>query len=230
MVNNNIARIRDRISLACGRCGRDASSVTLIAVTKYRPVEDLLPVLETGILDIGENKVQEALLKFDAIRNTPYAQRVKLHMIGHLQTNKAKDAVRVFDLIHSVDSRRIALEIDKEAAKINKVQDILIEVKTSEEETKYGVIPEDLAGLVEFVSGLAHIRLKGFMTMAPAAAPAQSAGLYFAKLKKLSDIVNASRGPGQALAELSMGMSDDFEEAIVQGSTMVRVGRAIFEG
>jgi pyridoxal phosphate enzyme (YggS family) len=219
MIIDNVHRVQARISAACRRVNRDPAGVTLVAVTKGRPVEDIWQVFEAGIFDIGENKIQAAAEKYVAVgRLVKAPQPVRWHMVGHLQTNKVKDAVRIFDLIHSVDSLRIAQEINKQAAKIGKVQDILIEVKTSPEETKYGVSLRELGNLLEAIAPLANVRLKGLMTMAPAGETAESSRIYF----------RALRGLGQSV--LSMGMSDDFEVAVEEGATLVRVGRALFEG
>jgi PLP dependent protein len=218
MIIDNVRRVQARIAAACRRVNRDPAGVTLVAVTKGRPVEDIRQVLEAGIFDIGENKIQEAAGKFEALSGlVKGSQPVRWHMIGHLQTNKVKEAVRMFDLIHSVDSLHLAQEIDKQAAKAGKVQEILIEVKTSPEATKYGIGPQDAGSLIGSIAPLAHVRLAGLMTMAPAGGTAESARPYF----------RALRGLGQPV--LSMGMSDDFEVAVEEGATIVRVGRALFE-
>ena len=216
MIIDNVRRVQARIAAACSRVNRDPAGVTLVAVTKGRPVEDMLQVIAAGIIDIGENKIQEALEKHRALESmTKEPGRVRWHMIGHLQSNKVKDAVRIFELIHSVDSLKLAQEIDAQAAKIAKVQDILIEVKTSSEPAKYGIHPSELSALIAGIAQLRNVRLKGLMTMAPPA-DAESARACFRTL----------RGMGQPV--LSMGMSDDFEIAVQEGATIVRVGRALF--
>ena len=217
MITDNVQRVKARITEACRRVNRDPAGVTLVAVTKGRPVEDILQVFETGIFDIGENKVQEARLKYVQLSINDRHMPIKWHMIGHLQANKVKDAVRMFDLIHSVDSLELAQEIDKQAAKIQKCQDILIEVKTSPEATKYGILPSELPGLTEAIAQLKNVRLLGLMTMAPAGENPEQARPYFRTL----------RDTGQTV--LSMGMSDDFETAIEEGATIVRIGRALLE-
>jgi len=171
--------------------------------------------------------VQEAVLKYEALRSET---GVRWHLVGHLQTNKAKEAVRIFDLIHSVDSLRLAQELEKQAAKINKRQDILIEVKTSPEEAKAGVMPQDAADLVREAGSLAHLNVVGLMTVAALVEKQELARPYFRRLKELFDYINNLPGLGSKLFVLSMGMSDDFETAVEEGSTMVRIGRAIFEG
>ncbi|MFA6384119.1 MAG: YggS family pyridoxal phosphate-dependent enzyme [Candidatus Omnitrophota bacterium] len=219
MIIDNVRRVQACVAAACGRVGRDPAGVTIVAVTKGRPVEDIRQILDAGIIDIGENKVQEAAGKYAAIASLgDLSRNIRWHMIGHLQTNKVKEAVRFIDLIHSVDSLRLAEEIDKQAAKIGKVQDILIEVKTSREATKFGIDVRELQGLTAAIARLANVRLKGVMTMAPVGETRESARPYFKVI----------RGLGQSV--LSMGMSDDFEVAVEEGSTIVRVGRALFEG
>jgi PLP dependent protein len=218
MISDNVHRIQARITQACGRVRRDPAGVTLVAVTKGRTVEDIRQVLAAGISDIGENKVQEAVLKYKELLVLGHEpSHIKWHMIGHMQTNKVKDAVRIFDLIHSVDSLRLAQEIDKQAAKIHKVQDILIEVKTSHEATKFGVPVDEVLDLREAVAQLPNVRLLGFMTMAPVGISQEEARPYFRIIRSLGK------------TGLSMGMSDDFEVALEEGATMVRIGRALFE-
>lgn len=214
---------------AAQKSNRNPDDITLVCVTKGRPLEEIKEALTCGITDIGENKVQEALSKYSALQPMTIDQRpIKWHLVGHLQTNKAKDAVRMFDLIHSVDSLKLAGEIDKQAAKINKVQDILIEVNTSGEASKYGVAaigdglkPSPTIELVKEIVNLNNIRLCGLMTMAPVVGDKEEARPYFRKLRQLQEEVK--------LNTLSMGMSGDYEIAIEEGATMVRIGTAIFE-
>jgi pyridoxal phosphate enzyme (YggS family) len=182
--------------------------------------------LEAGVRDIGENKVQEALLHYKVLADSSYAAKIKWHMIGHLQSNKAKEAVKIFDLIHSVDSLKLAEEINRQAAKINKIQDILIEVKTSPEESKSGISDKEVQGLIKSVLGLKNLRLLGLITMAPADKDPENARPYFRRLRELSGRLDGDH----KFRELSMGMSDDFQIAVEEGGTMVRVGRAVFEG
>lgn len=218
MISENVQKVKARIEAACRRVNRDPAGVILVAVTKGRPVEDILQVLDAGILDIGENRVQEAAGKYeDILRRAPAPQLVRWHMIGHLQTNKAREAVRIFSLIHSVDSLRLAQEIDRQAARAGKIQDILLEVKTSPEETKYGISPGEFEAVARDISRLSHVRLRGAMTMAPQGQNAGSSRPYFSIVRRLGQQV------------VSMGMSDDFEVAIEEGATIVRVGRLLFE-
>jgi hypothetical protein len=249
MIKDNIARTKERILKVCSRINKDPQEITIVVVSKGRTVEQIKEVIEAAITDIGENKVQEALLKYKelsavststslgVLRRGVLSQSkgcqlsaVRWHMVGHLQTNKVKDAVKTFDLIHSLDSFHLASEIDKQAAKINKVQDVLVEVNISDEATKFGIKPEGLPGLVKSVSGLKNIRLLGLMTIAPIVDNQEKARPYFRMLRELRDKINELLAVSCQLSALSMGMSDDFEVAIEEGANMVRIGRAIFEG
>lgn len=215
MIKENIEGIRGKIRDVCIKKGRDYNKILILAVTKGREPDKINEVLSLGIRDIGENKVQEAKLK-KGLTNP-----VKWHMIGHLQTNKVKDAVQIFDLIHSVDSIKLAREINKEAERINKIQDILIEVKTSKEETKQGISPEEVEGFVEEIRSLKNLNLKGLMTIAPQG-DKEEARRCFRSLRELRDKIDRNM-------ILSMGMSDDFEIAVEEGADILRIGRAIFD-
>lgn len=223
MVRENLAYCRERIRAAALRAGRTPEEITLVAVTKGVQPELIFEAIDCGIEDIGENRIQEALLKYEEL-NAYARQRGRCltwHMVGHLQTNKAKDAVRLFDLIHSVDSLRLAQELDRQAVRIGKVQDVLIEVKTSPEATKFGFLPEEVEGWVREIASLKNIRVKGLMTIAPQVDDPQKARPYFHTLTELKDKINR-------LTILSMGMTDDLEAAVEEGTSMVRVGRGIF--
>jgi len=224
MTRDNILKIRERIALACARAKRSSGSVNIVAVTKGRPARQIAEAVACGLADIGENKVQEAVLKYKEFPS------LRWHMVGHLQTNKAHDAVKIFGLIHSVDSLRLAAEIDKGAAKINKVQDVLIEVNTSGEASKFGVKPDEAPEVARKISELKNIKIKGLMTIAPVLDNPQEARPYFRMLRELRDKMNSVSAIGYRLSTLSMGMSGDFEVAIEEGADMVRLGRAIFEG
>ncbi len=232
MIPDNVSEIKKQITFACSRVGRNPDDITIVAVSKTRTADEIQEVINSGIIDIGENRVQDALNKYNIL-----AQRhIRWHLVGHLQTNKIKDAVRIFDLIHSVDSLKLAQEIDRQAQKIGKVQDILLEVKTSEEPTKYGFKEEEVIEAVKEVNQLKNIRLRGLMTIAPIVENPESARPYFRTLRELRDRIyelpacrQASEFTSYELGDLSMGMTDDFEVAIEEGSTMVRIGRAIFE-
>ena len=223
MIKENVLEVRRRIEAACLRAKRDPASVKLVAVSKGRSIERIKEVHLTGIVDFGENKVQEALLKYEE------KLAVQWHMIGHLQTNKAKEAVKIFDLIHSVDSLRLAEEIDKQAAKINKIQNVLIEVKTSPEATKFGIEPDQVAEVIKEIAKLKNINIQGLMTIAPLVSIQEESRPYFRTLRELRDKINQSSVIGNPLSVLSMGMTDDFEIAIEEGSEIVRIGRALFE-
>ena len=173
MIKDNVLEVRRRIQAACLRAKRDPDSVKLVAVSKSRSIEQIREASLAGITDFGENKIQEALLKYEE------KLAIKWHMVGHLQTNKVKEAVKIFDLIHSVDSQRLAEEIDKQAAKINKIQDILIEVKTSPEATKFGIEPVQAAEVIREIYKLKNINIQGLMTIAPLAENPEESRPYF---------------------------------------------------
>ncbi len=230
MIKDNILRIKERVAQTCFRVNRDPGSVVIIGVSKGRQSEEIKEAIDAGIAVIGENKVQEALVKHAQLPTMNYQlSTVRWHMIGHLQTNKAKEAVKLFDLIHSVDSLRLAQEIDKQAAKIGKVQDILLEVNTSGEASKFGLKPEEVSGLLKEISGLKNIKVNGLMTIAPLVDDPEQVRPYFRALKELQGKISSLSLNTYPLSILSMGMSDDFEVAIEEGATMVRIGRAIFE-
>jgi pyridoxal phosphate enzyme (YggS family) len=194
-------------------------------VTKTFPAENISECLRAGIKDIGESRIQEAEGKFKQVEGIGV---VKKHLIGHLQTNKAKKAVELFDVIQSLDSERLAVEINKAALAAGKVQDCLLEIKVSEEESKFGIAPEGLRELAESAAALKNIRILGIMGMAPFFENPEQARPYFAKLRKIFDEARAElKLPG--FETLSMGMSHDFEIAVEEGSTMVRIGTAIFK-
>jgi pyridoxal phosphate enzyme (YggS family) len=217
-VKTNIVNAHKRIREAALRVKRGPESIRLVAVTKEATEAGMRQAIAAGISDIGENRVREALLKHKIFGDAG----LRWHMIGHLQSNKAKDAVKLFSLIHSVDSIKLARAIDKEASKIGKVQDILAEVNVSGEEAKFGMKPEDAGDFLREASSLKNINTLGLMTMAPFVDDAEKARPYFRKLKELADSLG--------LKELSMGMTQDFEVAVEEGATMVRVGSAIFKG
>ena len=221
MIKGNIVKVKERIP----------SSVTLVAVSKGRTIEEIREAIAAGITDIGENKVQEALAKYNKLSTIDYRlSTIRWHMVGHLQTNKVKDAVKIFDLIQSVDSLKLAQEIDKQAAKIKKIQDILVQIKTSPEATKFGLRPEEAVGVTKEMSGLKNIKVKGLMTIAPIVDNPEKARPYFRIVKELYNRINELSTIDYRLSTISMGMTDDFKVAIEEGSNMVRLGRAIFEG
>jgi len=207
------------------RAGRCPSEVKLIAVSKGVSAETVKNAVENGIRDLGENRVQEAQEKIDIIKASLPEARVKWHLIGHLQKNKAKIAVKLFDMIHSVDSLELAELIDKYAAETGKKQKILLQVKLSDEESKYGILNDKLNEVLEGVRHLDNLKLEGLMTIPPYFDDPERVRVFFRALRELKD--NAIHA-GFRLSELSMGMSNDFEIAIEEGATMVRVGTAIF--
>jgi len=216
MIDDNLKSVRRRIATCCERSGRSQDEVKLIAVTKEASSQDIGMALSLGVKDIGENRMQDAAIKYSEI-----GDRVVWHMIGHLQTNKAKDAVKIFSLIHSVDSIRLAEAIDKEASKLGKVQDILVQVNISGEASKFGIEPDRVAELIKKISACKNVRVRGLMTIAPESEDPESSRPYFKALRELRNRIGG-------LKELSMGMTGDFEVAIEEGATMLRVGRAIF--
>lgn len=209
---------------AARTAGRNPDEVGLLPVTKTKPAAMLQMAYDLGLRTFGENYIQEAREKFDELS----ALDISWHFIGHLQSNKAKYAVKMFDLIHSVDSLNLATALDKEAAKIGKVQQILVQVNEGGEASKSGVTPEAVLTLIKAVSALPNLKIMGLMTLPPFFDNPEAARPFFADLRKIRDDVNTMRIPGVELHELSMGMTGDFEAAIAEGSTMVRIGTALF--
>ncbi|MEW6170814.1 MAG: YggS family pyridoxal phosphate-dependent enzyme [Candidatus Omnitrophota bacterium] len=228
MISDSLTSIKNKIASTCKKNGRNPEEITLIAVTKNISLEKIEEVLNLGIKNIADNKVQEALSKYSSLKEKFKTNPFYWHMIGHLQTNKVKDAVGLFDLIHSVDSLRLAIEINKQAAKINKIQDILIEVNTSGETTKFGIKPQSVIEIIKEIAKLKNINVKGLMTIAPLVDNPEKTRNFFRKLKELIKEFNERRIANDELRILSMGMSDDYQVAIEEGSTMIRLGRAIF--
>jgi pyridoxal phosphate enzyme (YggS family) len=222
-IADNLKSVRDRAASAATRAGRDPSSVKLVVVTKTVDGERIREAVAAGATILGENRVQEAKEKIEKL-----GPITSWHLIGHLQANKAKYAVRLFDLIHSVDSLGLAQEIDKQAAKAGKIQHILIEVSIAGEAAKAGVAIERTAELARDASKLKHISVQGLMTIPPFLDDPEQVRPYFTKLRELWAGIASENIPGMAMKELSMGMSGDFEVAIEEGATMVRVGTAIF--
>jgi pyridoxal phosphate enzyme (YggS family) len=226
IIKENIAQVKARIAAAAERCGRTPESIRLVAVAKTHPAEAVQAAVAAGATIIGENYIQEARTKFDALVHLP----VEWHFIGHLQGNKAKYAVRLFQLIHTVDSMRLATELDHQAGKAGKVQQILIQVNISGEATKSGVSEQEVAPLAGELGRLTHLKVKGLMTMPPYFDAPERARPYFAALRRLRDRIRSQALPNIDMDELSMGMTGDFEAAIEEGATLVRVGTAIFGG
>ena len=223
MLVENLREVEDRIAAACKRANRKREEVTLIAVSKTKPVSMLEEVYGAGIRDFGENKVQELTEKHEVMNKD-----IRWHMIGHLQRNKVKYIVDKVKLIHSVDSVRLAQAIEQEAAKKNVIVDILIEVNVAEEESKFGLKVDEVIAMVEEISKYSHLRIKGLMTIAPYVQNAEENRSVFARLRKLSVDIDAKNIDNVSVEILSMGMTNDYEVAIEEGATMVRVGTGIF--
>ncbi|MHB9156164.1 MAG: YggS family pyridoxal phosphate-dependent enzyme [Endomicrobiales bacterium] len=224
-IAKNIQIIKEKVWDVCVRVSRCNCDITTMAVTKTVPAELVKEALDAGITDIGESKIQEAQNKFLLLPEE--LAKVKKHLIGHLQTNKVKRAVELFDVIQSVDSQRLAQEIHQQAQKLGKVQECLLELKVSGEDSKFGFLPDELEASLKKMAALSHIRICGLMTMAPYAGDPEKARPYFKRAKKIFDDINAGGGTPR-MTVLSMGMSGDFEVAIEEGSTMLRLGSAIF--
>lgn len=223
MLKENLINVENNITKACEKAGRNRSEVTLIAVSKTKPVEMLQEVYDQGIRYFGENKVQEMCDKMEVM-----PKDINWNMIGHLQTNKVKYIVGKTSLIHSVDSLKLAEEIQKQAIKNNVVVDILVEVNIANEETKFGISKEETIQMVKDIAKLDHIRIKGLMTIAPFVENPEDNRLYFREIKQLSVDINNQNIDNVCMDILSMGMTGDYMVAIEEGSTMVRVGTGIF--
>jgi pyridoxal phosphate enzyme (YggS family) len=224
MIKNNLQGIIARIEKAATASGRDPESVRLVAVSKTVPSQRVREAIDAGVTILGENYIQEARKKIGALDSCP----VSWHFIGHLQSNKAKFAVKLFDLIHSVDSLKLATELDKQAKKINKVQQILVQVNIAQEKTKSGLPEQETPRLIEKIGHLENLAIKGLMTMPPYFNAPQRVRPFFKALRTLRDRIKEIHLPAVALDELSMGMTGDFEVAIEEGATLVRIGTAIF--
>ena len=214
-VADNINLIRQRIRAAAARAGRSTEEITLVAVSKAIEPERVEAALSAGQAIFGENKVQEAKAKIPLVSG-----RARWHMIGHLQTNKVRDAVALFEVIHAVDSLKLAEEVNKWAERAGKTQAILVEVNVSGEASKFGLKPEDLKSTVTEINQLPRLDVRGLMTVAPFVDETEKVRPYFRRMRELRDALG--------LRELSMGMTHDFEVAIEEGATLVRIGTAIF--
>ena len=223
MLETQLKEVEAKIQAACDRAGRKREEVTLIAVSKTKPVEMLQEAYDLGVRVFGENKVQEITAKYDALPDD-----IHWHMIGHLQRNKVKYIVDKVAMIHSVDSLRLAETIEKEAEKKNVVVPILIEVNVAQEESKFGLKPEEVLPFIEQIAGFSHIQVKGLMTIAPYVENAEENREIFRELKKLSVDIAAKNINNVTMSVLSMGMTGDYMVAVQEGATMVRVGTGIF--
>lgn len=223
MIKENLDDVEKKIAEACKRSGRDRSEVTLIAVSKTKPVEDLMEAYDYGIREFGENKVQEMVDKYDKM-----PKDIRWHMIGHLQKNKVKYIIDKASLIHGVDSYELACEISRQAEKHNVTANILIEINIGSEETKFGIRADEAADLVDRISQLPCINIHGLMCIAPNVDIPEKNRQYFAQMKQLSVDITNKLSNNIHMDVLSMGMTGDYEVAVEEGATMVRVGTGIF--
>jgi pyridoxal phosphate enzyme (YggS family) len=222
-VAENLSAVKERMAKAAARAGRDPEGITLVAVTKTVPVERIREAIDAGQRVFGENRVQEAQAKVEAL-----GRDIQWHLIGHLQRNKVRWVCDLFDLIHSVDSLPLAQDINARAARHGLVMPILIQVNIGDETTKSGVIASETLALVQQVATLPHVTIQGLMCIPPAVDIAEHARPSFVQLRTLTEQIARERIPNVAMSTVSMGMSHDFEVAIEEGATMVRVGSAIF--
>jgi PLP dependent protein len=223
-IRERLARVRERIARAAERAGRSAEDITLITVTKTFDADIVQQAVDAGARNLGENKVQEAAGKAPKVRG----ESLRWHLIGHLQSNKARAAVTTFDLIHSVDSPQLVERLDRIAREEGRSPSVLVQVDLAHEATKSGAGEAELPGIVEALGAARSIEFRGLMTLPPFFDDPERTRGYFRRLRELLEELNRSRPRGGELTELSMGMSHDFEVAIEEGSTMVRVGTAIF--
>ena len=222
-VRENIQSVQDRIASAAQRVGRDASSITLVAISKTKPVNLIVEAIDAGIAHIGENRVQEAKSKYSQVN-----RHVEWHLVGHLQTNKVKQALQMFHLIHSVDSLRLLVEINRRSSQLNRQTEVLVEVNTSGEESKYGLQPNEVPTFIETALECTHVRIRGLMTVGKFLPDPEEVRPSFALLRKIKETIDNQEYPNIHIEYLSMGMTNDFEVAIEEGANMVRIGSAIF--
>jgi pyridoxal phosphate enzyme (YggS family) len=224
VLKKRLSHVKERIKKATIDCGRTPDSIRLVAVSKTIPKDIVREAIKAGVDILGENYIQEARDKINALSSYP----VSWHFIGHLQSNKAKYAVKLFDMIHTVDSLKLAHELNKQAKKINKIQKILIQVNISMESTKSGVHEEDAQKLIKDISLFENLSIKGLMTMPPFFNNPEKVRPYFSALRNLRDKIRNEEIKNIDMQELSMGMTGDFEVAIKEGATFVRIGTGIF--
>jgi PLP dependent protein len=222
-VIRNCREFLERLGEAAKRCGRNIEDITIVAVSKTRPLEDVLEAATAGMKHFGENRVQEAERKYAGM-----ARKFRLHMIGHLQSNKVGDAVALFDVIQSVDSLRLAGILNREFDRAGKTGEIMLEVNTSGEPQKYGFAPQEVVVAADTIFEMGHVRLTGLMTVGPLTEDEVAIRDSFGVLQQLFDRIGSNHPDREEFATLSMGMSDDYEIAVEEGATMIRVGRALF--
>jgi pyridoxal phosphate enzyme (YggS family) len=223
-IAERVRLVQSRIRAAADRAGRDAGRIRLVAATKAVTVERIEEGIDAGLSILGENRVQEAVPKIAALIRAS----IRWHFIGHLQRRKVRSVIGLFDLIHSVDSLDLAREIDRRAGEAGRRQDVLLEVNIGGEPTKAGFRSDDLLRVVPSIAALGHMRIRGLMTIPPPAREAESARRYFQELRELARRIEEQCIPAVIMDELSMGMSNDYEVAVEEGATLVRVGTAIF--
>ena len=223
IVKNNLETINEKIKKAALKVNRNPEEIKLVAVTKTATIEQIKEAISTGVNIIGENKVQEAKEKYQILTTD-----IEWHLVGHLQTNKVKYAIEIFDLIHSVDGIKLAKEIDRRSLQFGMITNVLVEVNVSGEETKYGIKPEEVEPFLKGISEFSRIRVRGLMTIAPIVEDKEEVRLYFRKLRELSKEIKKKNIKNIRMDYLSMGMTEDFEVAIEEGANMVRIGRGIF--
>lgn len=223
MISENLSILRNRIEQACGRCSRKSGEITIVAVTKSFGLDRIKEALATGLVDFGENYVQELQEKRAALPEGP-----RWHFIGHLQSNKAKYIVDYIHLIHSLDSIEAGWELQKRSERLGRSVDVLVEIHTTDEATKYGVAPERTLDFVRTLSQLDRVRIRGLMTMGPFSDDPNDSRMSFKRIAELKKEIERERLKNVAMDHLSMGMSHDFEVAIEEGATIIRVGTALF--
>jgi pyridoxal phosphate enzyme (YggS family) len=222
-IRENLLQVQDRVAAAAERAGHHPGAVRIVAVSKTKPASRIFEAIEAGVTEIGENQLQEARTKYDQIDRP-----VKWHFVGHLQTNKVKGALQIFDLIHSVDSLRLLAEINRRSTQLNRQTDVLIQVNTSGESSKYGVQPEQTLNFMESSLNYRNVRIKGLMTIGPFTPIVDAVRPSFALLSRIQEKIKAQQFAGVEMEYLSMGMTNDFEVAVEEGANLIRIGTAIF--
>ncbi len=222
-IQDNLKIVKEKINRAAARAGRDPAGIRIVAVTKTHQPEVVDQAVKAGLVDVGENKVQEFLDKARMVK-----EDCRWHFVGHLQRNKVNKVIGRFELIHSLDSLRLARKIDKSSLAAGAVANVLVQVNTSGEESKYGIEPDEAEELCARVSSFEGVRVRGLMTMAPWVEDRGVIARSFSALRKLADEIGSRKIENISMDELSMGMTDDFEIAVAEGSTMLRLGRVLF--
>ncbi len=225
-IADNVSRLRERIARAAERSGRTTDKVAMVAVTKYVQLPEVRALVQAGCHELGESRPQELWHKAEEVQDPD----IQWHLVGHLQRNKIRRTLSLVSLIHSIDSQRLLEALDREAAEQQRIAEILLEVNVSAEEAKHGFAPDELGGVLETLPGLSHLRVRGLMCMARLEEGPSAARGDFAPLRELRDQWRGRLKEGVSLDELSMGMSGDFEAAIEEGATIVRIGTMLFEG